>query len=96
MVIDSRFEKLSQPELNKLAQRASGRSIWEAGFVMNHFVIPSDTNFEQIHPWGVDGPWTTTDADLSSAVLVSLVRGAKRLFHSLISLLPPGPRSRAL
>ncbi|KXH42784.1 hypothetical protein CNYM01_03807 [Colletotrichum nymphaeae SA-01] len=45
--------------------------IWNCGYVMNRFTFATD--FKPVHPLGAGaGEWTEKDADLSSAVVVSL------------------------
>ncbi|KAK1994259.1 hypothetical protein LX36DRAFT_213850 [Colletotrichum falcatum] len=60
---------------------ANVHPVWNGGYVLNRFVFP--TGFKPVHPLGAGaGEWTDRDADLSSAVVVSL-SAASRTARSL-------------
>jgi hypothetical protein len=68
----------------QLATDSLIKVLWECGYLLNtHIYTPSllQSNIKPSHPMGVDaGPnaqWTNEDADLSSAVVVSLAASGK-------------------
>ncbi|KAK4108569.1 hypothetical protein N656DRAFT_784077 [Canariomyces notabilis] len=49
-----------------------------AGFLLNNFVFaPTSTSTRRLHPFGQGGPWSEEDADLTSAVVISLSASSK-------------------
>ncbi|CZT51342.1 uncharacterized protein RSE6_12472 [Rhynchosporium secalis] len=53
------------------------QGVWQGAYFLNKYVFTADPAVEQIHPLGSGGAWTTEDADLKSAVVVSLSASSK-------------------
>ncbi|KAJ5222912.1 uncharacterized protein N7469_009152 [Penicillium citrinum] len=78
-ILGSRNVSSHQDELDRLGWLAHFQAIWLAGYFLARYVFPSHKEQRPIHPFGdVAGvPWTKEDADLSSAVVVSLSAAGK-------------------
>lgn len=68
-----------QDELDRLGWSSVFQAIWRAGHHLNQFVFSPLKSQQPIHPLGdVAGlPWTEDDANVSSAVVVSLAASGK-------------------
>lgn len=66
-------------ELDRLGWSTVFQAIWKAGYFLDQYVFPREKGQRPIYPLGdVAGlPWTEEDADLSSALLVSLSASGK-------------------
>ncbi|EON69691.1 hypothetical protein W97_08951 [Coniosporium apollinis CBS 100218] len=54
------------------------RPIWEAGYLLNRFVYQSSPADPPVHPFSESGlPWSAQDADIRSAILISLGASSK-------------------
>lgn len=54
------------------------RPVWQAGYLLNSFILGNLSGVTPIHPLGVPGlPWGRKDSELSKAVVVSLGAGTK-------------------
>ena len=69
---NARAESLDQSSIQSMAWRAACVPTWEAGYLLNKAVFGA----AQIHPGGVE-PWESRDADLSSAIAISLSASGK-------------------
>ena len=70
MLVDAslRAASLDHPAtLNAMASKANAHVLWEAGYLLNKVF-----SFPPVPPMGVIGEWTEDDADLTSAVVISL------------------------
>lgn len=68
---------ISQEELQEMAWESLFRPTWQSGYLMSQHVFPpKGDNSIPIHPLG-SGNWSTTDANLSNALLVSLAASGK-------------------
>ncbi|GAB1195846.1 hypothetical protein APSETT444_005111 [Aspergillus pseudonomiae] len=75
MTYYNRYEVVSEDDRDNMAWAAS--MIWGAGYLLSEYVFsPTGT---PVHPYGGAAglPWTTEDADLSSAVVVNLAASTK-------------------
>ncbi|KFY61870.1 hypothetical protein V496_04829 [Pseudogymnoascus sp. VKM F-4515 (FW-2607)] len=65
-------------ELEDMAWNALFRGVWEGAYLLSqHVFSPSPQTQSPIHPLGVAIKWTAADADLSSAMLISLSASSK-------------------
>ena len=90
VVVDSelRLNALKQGHLEDMLREAALRPVWEAGHLLNEFVFGTPP----IHPLGTE-KWDENDADLSSAVVVSLSasgKTARGFTNALINRRSPG------
>ena len=69
---NARMSALNKTRLDEMAWEASCRPVWEAGYLLNKGCFGS----APIHPMA-DGKWDESDADLSSAVVISLSASGK-------------------
>jgi hypothetical protein len=69
---DLRLADLKQPEIEIMAWETAVRTVYEAGYLLNHAVFGK----AHIHPSG-EGAWTEEDADLESTVIMSLAASGK-------------------
>ena len=78
-ISDSQKFTSHQDELDRLGWLAHFQAIWKAGYFLTRYVFPSQEDQRPIHPLGdVAGvTWTKEDADLSSAVVVSISASGK-------------------
>jgi Protein of unknown function (DUF2855) len=56
------------------------KPVWEAGHLLNRYVFPGAEKAEHVsplHPLGAGHKWTSEDADLTSAIVVSLSASTK-------------------
>ena len=75
MTYYNRYEVVQEDDRDNMAWAAS--MIWGAGYLLSEYVFsPTGT---PVHPYGGAAglPWTTEDADLSSAVVVNLAASTK-------------------
>jgi hypothetical protein len=72
------ISSLSENELQQTAWEILFRPTWGSGHLISqHVFTPSPETQPPIHPLGIDASWTASDADLSSAVIVSLSASGK-------------------
>lgn len=65
-------------ELEDMAINSLFRGVWEGAYLLRqHVFSPSPQTQSPIHPLGIAMRWTAADADLSSAMLVSLSASGK-------------------
>lgn len=83
MPIYNRYEHVLPDEGKELDERAWGalfRGVWVAGYLLSEYVFPPGPRAgEAVHPLGAVSklPWSTDDADLSTAVVVVLGASTK-------------------
>ena len=69
---------LGEDELEHMAWNALFRGVWEGAYLLSQYVFsPNSQTQTPIHPLGMGMSWTATDADLASAVIVSLSASSK-------------------
>lgn len=69
---------VDEDTLQSLAWTSIFRPTWQTGYFLSRHTFTSDpTSRPQIHPLGVNLPWSTADADLSAAVIISLSASSK-------------------
>jgi hypothetical protein len=56
---------------------ASAQAVWQCGYLINSWVFPDKAGTKPIHPLGLSEGWTESDADLSSAAVISLSAASK-------------------
>ena len=72
------FPDFGKDELEHMAWAALFRGVWEGAYLLSqHVFSPSSPTQSPIHPLGTGMSWTAADADLSSAILVSLSASSK-------------------
>ena len=84
-----------EDELEHMAWNALFRGVWEGAYLLSQYVLsPNPQNQTPIHPLGISMDWTATDADLASAVVVSLSASSKtaRAFTYHLSQRPAAGR----
>lgn len=65
-------------ELETMAWNALFRGVWEGSYLLSQYVFSPNPDIQPpIHPLGMGMSWTASDADLSSAILVSLSASGK-------------------
>jgi Protein of unknown function (DUF2855) len=70
-----RFEK---DELDRMAWTALYCGVWGSGYLLSQFVFSPDPQTRRpIHPFDTGISWTAEDADLKSAVVISLSASSK-------------------
>ncbi|KAF7181876.1 hypothetical protein CNMCM7691_001173 [Aspergillus felis] len=82
MPIYNRYEQVSSDEEKELDERAWTalfQGMWVAGYLLSEYVFPDPGAREPVHPLGAASklPWSSDDADLSSAVVVVLGASTK-------------------
>ncbi|PKX91135.1 DUF2855 family protein [Aspergillus novofumigatus IBT 16806] len=103
MPIYNRYEQVPSDEETELDERGWSvlfRGVWVAGYLLSEYVFPPDPRArEPVHPLGAASrlPWSSDDADLSSAVVVILAASTKTarsfswcLFDRARATGPPG------
>ncbi len=70
--------RFAEHELERMAWNALFRGVWEGAYLLNqHVFSPNPQSHPPIHPLGADVSWTNADADLSSAILITLSASSK-------------------
>ncbi|KAK3058288.1 hypothetical protein LTR09_001366 [Extremus antarcticus] len=70
--VGARLASLDQSKYEQMAWESACRPIWEAGYLLSHAIFGE----AHAHPANA-GPWTEADADLTSAVVISLSASGK-------------------
>ena len=104
MEVPSSLDSSSSPtfgedELEHMAWNALFRGVWEGAYLLSQCVFsPNSQTQTPIHPLGMGMGWTATDADLASAVVVSLSASSKtaRSFTYHLSQRPAAGRPLGL
>lgn len=73
MTVYNSYEQVSEREPQAMHVTALCKPLWQGPHLLNKSVFSG----ECIHPFGFGEPWTETDADLSSAVVISLSASSK-------------------
>jgi hypothetical protein len=73
MTVYNCYEQVSETEPHAMRMTALCKPLWQGPHLLNTTVFSS----RRIHPFGFGAPWSETDADLSSAVVVSLSASSK-------------------
>ncbi|KAJ4362163.1 hypothetical protein N0V95_001511 [Ascochyta clinopodiicola] len=73
MTVYNSYEQVSQREPQAMRITALCKPLWQGPHLLNASVFSA----ERIHPFGFGAPWSETDADLSSAVVISLSASSK-------------------
>ncbi|KAI9794291.1 MAG: hypothetical protein M1833_000434 [Piccolia ochrophora] len=69
---------LTKGELDEMVWHSLFRGSWEGAYLLSqHVFSPSPQTQTPVHPLGMGMGWTTEDADLSSAIVVSLSASGK-------------------
>jgi hypothetical protein len=69
---------LGNDELQSMALNSLFRGVWEGAYLLSQYVFsPNPQKQSPIHPLGTGMSWTAEDADVSSAILVSLSASSK-------------------
>ena len=87
--------EFGEDELEHMAWNALFRGVWEGAYLLSQYVFsPNPQNPTPIHPLGMGMDWTAADADLASAVFVSLSASSKtaRAFTYHLSQRPAAGR----
>jgi hypothetical protein len=61
----------------KMGWTALFRGVWQGAYLLNKYVFSYDKSIAPVHPLGLGGTWTAGDADLRSAVIVSMSASSK-------------------
>jgi len=73
MTVYNSYEQVSEREPQAMRITALCKPLWQGPHLLNASVFSA----ERIHPLGFGAPWSETDADLSSAVVISLSASSK-------------------
>jgi len=85
--------KFENGEWDRMAWSSLFCGVWEGAYLLSqHVFSPNPTTQPPIHPLGTDIAWAATDADLSSAIVISLSASGKtaRSFAYHLSKRPKG------
>ncbi|TAQ87670.1 hypothetical protein B7494_g4021 [Chlorociboria aeruginascens] len=70
--------QFSDEEVQELGWSALFRLIWQAGYLLAEYVFPPKPQSNPaIHPLGMNLPWSASDEDVTSAIMVSLSASGK-------------------
>ncbi|KAI9785102.1 MAG: hypothetical protein M1816_000513 [Peltula sp. TS41687] len=74
-------------EVELMAWNAIFRPVWEGSYLISRYVFSDGETHPALHPTGMGDAWNATDADLSSALVISLSASCKtaRSFAWLLS-----------
>ncbi|EUC43340.1 hypothetical protein COCMIDRAFT_101129 [Bipolaris oryzae ATCC 44560] len=73
MTIYNTYEQVSESNAQTMRMTALCKPLWQGPHLLNTSVFSA----RRIHPFGFGAPWSQEDADLSSAVVVSLSASSK-------------------
>lgn len=73
MTVYNRYEQAVTSASTALKMAALYKPLWFGLYLLNRAVFSTPP----IHPFGFGGPWSESDADLSSAVVISLSASSK-------------------
>jgi hypothetical protein len=73
MTVYNSYEQVNEREPETMRITALCKPLWQGPHLLNTRVF----SVERIHPFGFGAPWSETDADLSSAVVISLSASSK-------------------
>ena len=91
--------EFGEDELEHMVWNALFRGVWEGAYLLSQYVFsPNPQNQMSIHPLGMAMDWTAMDADLATAVVVSLSASSKtaRAFMYHLSHRPAAGRPLGL
>ena len=97
--VSSSAPDFGEDQLEHMAWNALFRGVWEGAYLLSQYVFsPDPQNQTPIPPLGMGMAWTATDADLASAIVVSLSASSKtaRAFTYHLSQRPKAGRPLGL
>jgi hypothetical protein len=78
MTLYNRYNEVkSRPSNLDRALMSAVQVVYQCGYLLNSATFPSKAGAVALHPLGVGLEWTADDADLSSAVVISLAAASK-------------------
>jgi hypothetical protein len=73
MTVYNSYEQVAESDPEAMRMTALCKPLWQGPHLLNTAVFSS----QRIHPFGFGSPWSEVDADLSSAIVISLSASSK-------------------